>query len=88
MIEAWFSSSETITSSRVRIAETVPAFAANPDGNINAASAPLNAANRRSNSKCNDIVPAIDRTAPEPAPYVRAASAAASFIRGSPHSPR
>ena len=88
MIDAWYSSSETMTSSRVRIAETVPAFAAKPDGNISAASAPLNAANRRSSSRCTDVVPAIERTAPLPAPNSLAASAAASFIRGSPHSPR
>ena len=88
MIDAWLSSSETITSSRVRIAATVPAFAANPEGNISASSAPLNAAKRRSSSRCNDMVPAIERTAPDPAPNSRAAWAAASFIRASPHRPR
>ena len=64
MIDAWLSSSETITSSRDRIAATVPAFDVNPDWNISAASAPLNAANRRSSSRCSDMVPAIVRTAP------------------------
>ena len=51
MIDAWFSSSETITSSFERIAATVPAFDVNPDWNISASSAPLNAANLRSSSR-------------------------------------
>ena len=88
MIEAWFSRSLTITSSFDRIAATVPAFAVNPDWNIRAASACLNAAKRSSSSWCIDIVPAIVRTAPLPAPSRRAASAAASFMRGWLASPR
>ena len=61
---------------------TVPLFAVNPDWNMMEASAPLNAAKRRSSSTCSDIVPAMVRTAPLPAPYVAAAFAAAAFIRG------
>jgi hypothetical protein len=82
MIDAWFSWSETITSSLDRIAATVPAFAVNPDWNISASSACLNAANRRSSSRCSVIDPAIVRTAPLPAPSSRAASAAARSSRG------
>ena len=82
MIEAWLSRSDTITSSGLRIAATVPAFAANPDWNIRAASACLKAAKRCSSSRCIDIDPAIVRTAPEPAPNASAASEAARFMRG------
>jgi hypothetical protein len=64
------------------MAATVPAFAVNPDWNISASSARLNAAKRRSRSRCIAIVPAIVRTAPVPAPWIDAARAAASFIRG------
>ena len=82
MMEAWFSWSLTITSSLVRIAATVPAFDVKPDWNISASSACLKSANRRSSSRCIDIVPAIVRTAPVPAPNVSAASDAARFSRG------
>jgi hypothetical protein len=82
MIEAWFSRSLTITSSRSRIAATVPAFAVKPDWNMRASSACLNAANRRSSSRCIVMVPAIVRTAPLPAPSSAAALEAAAFIRG------
>ena len=82
MIDAWLSRSLTITSSFVRIAATVPAFAVKPDWNMRAAGACLNAANRSSSSRCNVICPAIVRTAPVPAPQRRAASDAARFIRG------
>ena len=88
MIDAWFSRSETITSSFVRIAATVPAFDVNPDWNISAASACLNAANRSSSSRCIVIWPAIVRTAPDPAPNSIAARLAASFRRGWFASPR
>ncbi len=88
MIDAWFSWSETITSSFDRIAATVPAFAVNPDWNISASSACLKSANRRSSSRCRDIVPAIVRTAPLPAPSSSAAFDAASFTRGWFASPR
>ena len=48
MMLAWFSSSETMWSSGVRIAETVPALAAKPDWNTTQASTLLNAAMRSS----------------------------------------
>ena len=82
MIDAWFSRSLTITSSFSKIAATVPAFAVNPDWNISASSACLNPANRRSSSRCIVIVPAIVRTAPDPAPSSAAAREAAAFILG------
>jgi hypothetical protein len=88
MIEAWFNWSETMTSSRPRTAATVPEFAVNPDWNIRAASAPLNAANRRSSSSCRLMVPAMVRTAPEPAPSSVAALAAASRSLGWAARPR
>ncbi len=88
MIDAWFSWSETMTSSGDRIAATVPEFAVKPDWNISAASAPLKAANRRSSSRCSVMVPAIVRTAPDPAPYSAAAFSAASFSFGCAARPR
>ena len=89
MIDAWFSSSETITSSFVRIAATVPAFAVNPDWNISASSACLNvgeppleltvqrhgAGDRANRARC-------------PAPSSSAAFDAAAFTRGWFASPR
>ena len=77
-----------MTSSGVRMAATVPAFDVNPDWNIRAASAPLNSANRRSSSTCRLMVPAMVRTAPEPAPSSAAAFDAASFSRGCAARPR
>ena len=88
MIEAWLSWSDTMTSSGDRIAATVPALDVKPDWNIRAASAPLKAAKRRSSSWCRVIVPAMVRTAPDPAPYSTAALAAASFSLGWAARPR
>ena len=66
MMLAWFNSSEMMWSSGVRIAETVPALAANPDWNTTHASTFLNAAMRSSSCMCSVMVPEIVRTAPEP----------------------
>ena len=88
MMLAWFSSSEMMWSSGVRIAETVPALAAKPDWKTTQASTFLNGAMRRSSSMCRSMVPEMVRTAPEPAPYLRAASMAASTSLGCVVSPR
>ncbi len=68
MMLAWFSASEMMWSSGVRMAATVPALAAKPDWKTTHASTFLNAAMRRSSSMWMLMVPAIVRTAPEPAP--------------------
>ncbi|OPZ47814.1 MAG: hypothetical protein BWY92_01702 [Firmicutes bacterium ADurb.BinA052] len=79
---AWFSSSLMIMSSLPRTAATVPALAVNPDWNTSAASVCLNAAIFFSSSTWMSMVPAIVRTAPEPAPNSCAAPAAAAIILG------
>ena len=68
MMLAWFSSSEMMTSSFVRIDETVPALAVKPLWKTTTASVCLNSASRRSSSMWMAIVPAIVRTEPEPTP--------------------
>ena len=88
MMLAWFSSSETTTSSLVRIDDTVPAFAVNPLWNTTTASVCLNSASRRSSSMWIAMVPAIVRTEPEPTPNSRTASSARSRSRGCVVSPR
>ena len=85
---AWFSSSDTTTSSLVKTAATVPAFAAKPLWNTTTASVFLKAASRRSSSMWMSMVPAIVRTEPDPTPSVRVASSAASRSRGCVVSPR
>ena len=88
MIEAWLSSSETIRSVSPVIVGMTPVLAANPDWNVRTASVCLNAARSASSSSWSVIVPAIVRTAPEPAPNRSTASIAARFIRGWWVSPR
>ncbi len=68
MMLAWFSSSDTTTSSRVSTDDTVPALAANPLWKTTTASVCLNSASRRSSSSCRSIVPAMGRTDPVPTP--------------------
>ena len=70
------------------MAETVPALAAKPDWKTTQASTCLKAAMRSSSSMCRLMVPEIVRTAPEPAPYLRTASIAASRSLGCVVSPR
>ena len=57
MMLAWFSSSDTTASLRVRTADTVPALAVNPLWNTTAASVCLKAAMRRSSSSWRASVP-------------------------------
>ena len=68
MMLAWFSSSETMTSSRPRIDETVPALAVKPLWKTTAASVRLNSASFRSSSMWMSMVPAMVRTEPDPTP--------------------
>ena len=82
MIEAWFSSSETIRSVSPVIVGMTPVLAVNPDWRVSTASVCLNAASSASSSSWIVIVPAIVRTAPEPAPSCSTASMAARRIRG------
>ena len=88
MMLAWLSASEMMTSSLLRIADTVPALAANPLWKTTTASTCLNAARRRSSSTCIAIVPEMVRTAPEPTPNSRTASSAAWRSFGCVVSPR
>ena len=76
------------TSSLVRIAATVPAFAAKPLWKTTTASVFLNAASRRSSSMWMAMVPAMVRTEPEPTPNVRIASSARSRSFGCVVRPR
>ena len=88
MIEAWLSASDTIRScSPVRVGIT-PVLAVNPDWNVRVASTPLNRASSASSSSWSVIVPAIVRTAPEPAPNRSTAASAAARSRGWWVSPR
>ena len=82
MMVAWFSSSEMMKSSLPSTAETVPALAANPDWKTTQASTFLKRAIFSSSSMWIFIVPAMVRTAPEPTPYLRVASSAASRSLG------
>jgi hypothetical protein len=68
MIEAWFSSSDTIRSCSPVIVGMTPVLAVKPDWNVRTASAPLNSASFASSSSWSAIVPAMVRTAPEPTP--------------------
>ena len=88
MMLAWFSSSDTTTSSLLRTAATVPAFAAKPLWNTTTASVFLNSASRRSSSRWMAIVPAIERTDPDPTPSWRTASIARSRKAGCVVNPR
>ena len=88
MIEAWLSESETIRSVSPVIVGITPVFAVNPDWNVRTAGTSLKAASSSSSASCIDIVPAIVRTAPLPAPNSRTAASAASHTRGWWVSPR
>ncbi len=77
MMLAWLSASLTMTApSGARIGMT-PVFAVNPDWNVSTASVCLKVASRCSSSSWSDIVPAMVRTAPDPAPKRSTASRAA-----------
>ena len=88
MMLAWFSSSEMMASSRVRIDDTVPAFDVKPLWKTTTASVCLNSASRRSSSMCIAIVPEMLRTAPDPTPNCSMASIAFCFSLGWVVSPR
>ena len=88
MMLAWFSSSEMMKSSLPRIADTVPALAVKPDWKTTQASTFLKRAIFSSSSMWIFMVPAMVRTAPEPTPYFRVASSAASRSLGWVVSPR
>ena len=82
MMLAWFSSSDTMRSVSPVTVGMTPVLAVNPDWNVSTASVCLNAASSASRASWSVIVPAIVRTAPEPAPNCSTASIAARFIRG------
>ena len=82
MIDAWLSSSDTIRSCSPATTGMTPVFAVKPDWKVRDASVPLNSASSRSSASWIDIVPAIVRTAPEPAPNSLTARSAASRNRG------
>ena len=77
MMLAWFSASLTITApSGARMGMT-PVLQVKPDWKVSTASTCLNSASRASSSSCRLMVPAMVRTAPEPAPKRSTASMAA-----------
>ena len=88
MMLAWFSASLTITApSGARMGMT-PVLQVKPDWKVSTASTCLKPASRASSSSCRLMVPAIVRTAPEPAPYRSIASIAARRSRGWVFRPR
>ena len=88
MMLAWFSASLTITApSGARMGMT-PVLQVKPDWKVSTASTCLKSASRASSSSCRLMVPAIVRTAPEPAPYRSTASIAAWRSRGWVFRPR
>ena len=88
MMLAWLRASETITApSPARIGIT-PVLAVKPDWKVSTASTCLKSASRRSSSSWRLMVPAMVRTAPDPAPNRRTASMAASRSLGCVLSPR
>ena len=62
MIEAWFSSSETMASSAVNSVSNTPPFASKHDEKRMVASVPRNCDTRRSSSRCCSWVPQMKRT--------------------------
>lgn len=68
MIEAWLRASETMRSRSSVIAGMTPVFAVKPDWKVRTASTPLKRASSASSSMWRSIVPAMVRTAPDPAP--------------------
>ena len=88
MIEAWFSSSEMMTSPSPTSTGMTPALQVKPLWKTTAASVCLKRASRSSSSRCRGMVPMIVRTAPVPAPQRSVAWTVAAFRRGSSHSPR
>ena len=88
MMEAWFSASDTITAPSGATTGMTPVLAVKPDWKVSTASVRLKAARRASSSSWRLMVPAMVRTAPEPAPKRRTASRAASLRRGWVFRPR
>jgi len=69
MMLAWLRASETMTApSGARMGMT-PVLQVKPDWKVSTASTCLNSASRASSCSWRVMVPAIVRTAPEPAPY-------------------
>ena len=88
MIDAWLSESERIRSCSAVTAGMTPVLHVKPDWKVSTASVCLNSASSSSSASCIDIVPMIERTAPDPAPNSRTPRSAASFMRGWWVSPR
>jgi hypothetical protein len=88
MMLAWLSASETITAPSGATIGITPVLAVKPDWKVRTAGTCLNSARRRSSSSCRVIVPAIVRTAPDPAPKRLTASMAAFRRRGCVFRPR
>ena len=88
MMLAWLSASDTMTApSGARIGIT-PVLQVKPDWKVSVASTCLKSASRASSSSCRLIVPAMVRTAPDPAPNRSTARMAASRSRGCVFRPR
>ncbi len=82
MMLAWLSSSETMRSVSPVIVGMTPVLAVKPDWNVRTASVCLNSASSASRASWRVSVPAMVRTAPEPAPNCSTAAMAARFMRG------
>ena len=88
MMLAWLSASETITAPSGAMTGMTPVLQVKPDWKVRTASTCLKLARRDSSSSCRLIVPAMVRTAPDPAPYCSTARIAASRSLGWVLSPR
>lgn len=88
MIDAWFSSSETIASSGPNSVSKTPPFASKQDEYRMVASVPRNRDTRRSSSRCCSCVPQMKRTLAIPYPQSSSAAFAASRRAGWSARPR
>jgi hypothetical protein len=82
MIDAWFRLSETMRSASPAMTGITPVLAVKPDWKVSTASVRLKRASSASSSSWSVIVPAMVRTAPEPAPNRSTARSAASRSLG------
>ena len=88
MMLAWLSASLTMTAPSGARMGITPVLAVKPDWNVSTASVCLNVARRASSCSWRLMVPAMVRTAPEPAPNRSTASSAAARSFGWVFSPR
>ena len=78
MIDAWFSSSEHMSTPGAPNVVRTPRFVANPVGKSTARSVPFQSASAVSRSACTGREPTIRRAEPDPAPHRSSAACAAA----------